>query len=69
MQSTITFLALFVVWIVAGVLPLVGGLLGFAVSVLSLVVWILLMVRALQGEWYKLPIVGDMAEDRTRLPA
>ncbi len=69
MQSTITFLALFVVSIVAGLLPLVGGFLGFAVSLLSLVLWILLMVRAFQGEWYKVPVIGDMAEERTRIPS
>lgn len=68
MQSTITFLALMVVSIVAGFVPVLGALVGFAASVLGLVLWVLLMVRALQGDWYKLPVVGDMAEERARLP-
>ena len=68
MQSTITFLALMVVSFVAGFVPLLGSLVGFAASVLGLVLWVLLMVRAFQGEWYKLPVVGDMAEERAQLP-
>jgi uncharacterized membrane protein len=68
MQSTITFLALFVVMIVANAVPLLGPLIGFLAWILMLVLWVLLMVRALQGEWYKLPVVGDMAEERARLP-
>ncbi len=31
-----------------------------------LVLWLLLMVKALRGEWYSLPIVGKMAEEKTR---
>jgi uncharacterized membrane protein len=42
--------------------------LGFAgmalglISLLMLVLWILLMVKAYQGERYKLPLAGDIAE-------
>ncbi len=36
----------------------VWGLLGLA----ELVLWILLVVKAYQGEMFKLPIVGDLAE-------
>ena len=36
--------------------------LGLVVSLGSLVIWILLMVKAYQGEKYKLPIAGDFAE-------
>jgi uncharacterized membrane protein len=68
MQSTLTFLALTVVSFVAGFVPLLGALVGFVASVVGLVLWVLLMVRALQGDWYKLPVVGDMAEERARLP-
>lgn len=66
MQSTITFLALFVISIVAGFIPVIGGLIGAAVTILSLVLWVFLMVKAFQGEWYKLPTIGDMAEERSQ---
>ncbi len=68
MQSTITFLALMVISIVAGAVPLLGPLVGFLAWMLMLVLWILLMVKALQGDWFKLPVVGDMAEERAQLP-
>jgi len=47
-------------------IPLLGHLLVALVSmVVSLglfVIWIVLMVKALQGEMFKLPVVGDFAE-------
>ncbi len=57
------FLALFQavpgVNVVMGILgALVSSLLGIAVFV----VWIILMLRAYQGERYKLPVVGDIAD-------
>ncbi len=59
-QSTITFLALFVVMIVIGWIPV----LGILVFVFSLILWLILMVKALRGEKYMLPIVGRLAEER-----
>jgi uncharacterized membrane protein len=32
---------------------------------LSLVLWLVLMVKALRGEKYMLPIVGRLAEEKT----
>ena len=57
------FLALFqdvpVVNIIIGTL---GSLVSFLLRIAVFVVWIMLMVRAYRGERYKLPVVGDMAE-------
>jgi uncharacterized membrane protein len=58
---------------VAGVLmffvPLLGHLLVFLLSmVVSLgffVIWVVMIVKALQGEMLKLPLVGDFAEQKT----
>ncbi|MGB9904406.1 MAG: DUF4870 domain-containing protein [Desulfotomaculales bacterium] len=36
--------------------------LGTLVWLASVVLWVLLMVKAYQGERYKLPVVGDLAE-------
>ena len=63
MQSTITFLGLFVISIVIGFIPIIG-LLVYPIWILSLIVWLILMVKALQGERYALPIVGKMAEEK-----
>jgi uncharacterized membrane protein len=59
-QSMVVFGALSAVQIVLSmmrlyfVLPVIG--------LLGLVLWILLMVKAYQGERFKLPIAGDIAE-------
>jgi uncharacterized membrane protein len=58
MQSIITF----------GALSIIGGILsqvfflGWIISVLGFVLWVILMVKAYQGERYKLPWAGDLAE-------
>jgi uncharacterized membrane protein len=73
-QSIIVFGGLFVLQIALGILSgilvaihlyvlvpvftLLYPLIGLA----ALVLWILLMVKAYQGEMFKLPIAGDMAE-------
>ena len=63
MQSTITFLGLFVITIIIGWIPIIG-LLVYPIWVLSLILWLILMIKALRGERYSLPIVGKMAEEK-----
>ncbi|MBI3384647.1 DUF4870 domain-containing protein [Candidatus Gottesmanbacteria bacterium] len=58
MQSTITFGLLFLV----GLVPLVGWLVGVVLAPLSLILWLVLMWKAYQGEMFKLPVIGDLAE-------
>ena len=60
-QSTITFLSLLVVMLVFGWIPVLSAL----VFVFSLVLWLILMVKALRGEKYSLPIVGKLVEEKT----
>ena len=62
-QSTATFLGIFVVSVAASMLPLVGWIISVVLPFVSLILWILLMVKAFQGVRYKLPIVGDWAEE------
>jgi uncharacterized membrane protein len=64
MQSTITFLGLFVICAILGVIPILH-LLVYPIWILSLILWLILMVKALRGERYLLPIVGKMAEEKT----
>ena len=64
MQSTITFLGLFVISAILGVIPILH-LLVYPIWILSLILWLILMVKALRGERYLLPIVGKMAEERS----
>lgn len=64
MQSTITFLSLFVISLILGFIPIIG-LLVHPIWILGLLLWLLLMVKALKGERYSLPIVGKMAQEKT----
>jgi uncharacterized membrane protein len=60
-QSTVTFLFLFVILIIIGWIPVIGPL----VWILSLILWLFLMIKALQGKRYSLPIVGKLIEEKT----
>ena len=62
MQSTITFVALFVISLVLGMIPILGWLLLLPFQLLVLVLWIFLMFKAFKGEKFKLPTIGDLAE-------
>ena len=62
MQSTLTFGGLFVVNVVLTFVPIIGWLINFLLWPLSLILWIILMIKAYQNQKFKLPIVGDLAE-------
>ena len=62
LQSIITFGALFVINIVLGFIPFIGWLLWL----LSVVLWVVLMVKAYQGQMFKLPVIGDIAEKNSK---
>lgn len=38
------------------------------ISLVSLILWVLLMVKAYQNEWYKVPVVGDIALQKSQQP-
>jgi uncharacterized membrane protein len=61
--------ALRVVSVVLFFIPLLGTLFVVLVSMLVglafLVTWVVLIVKALQGEMFKLPVVGEFAERQT----
>lgn len=65
LQSTLAFGALSVMWMVSLSIPVFGWLMAFVViPPVSVVLWLFMMFKAYQGERYKLPVVGDMAEQR-----
>ncbi len=74
-QSIAFSIAYFVAWvaftIIAGILghiPVLGWLidlvLGAVISIGGLVAWIILLIKSFSGEEYKLPFIGDFAEQR-----
>ena len=65
LQSIIVFGALSALTVVLQVIPFVGMLIAvFLVIPLSAILWLVLMFKAYQGERFKLPIAGEMAEQR-----
>ena len=60
LQSLITF-GFFAIVVM---IPVIGLMLLPIVGILGFILWILLMVKAFQGELFKLPIVGDIAEKK-----
>jgi uncharacterized membrane protein len=65
LQSIIVFGGLSALWMVSLRIPFLGGLLAFVIiPPVSIALWLLLMFKAYQGERFKLPVAGDMAEQR-----
>ena len=61
MQSIITFGSLTVLSMIFGFMPLLWILMPI-LGILQLILWVVLMVKAYQGQMFKLPVVGEMAE-------
>lgn len=51
-----------ILFMVLGFIPV----LGIFASLLSIVLWIVLMWKAFNGEMYKLPYLGDFAEEQLK---
>jgi uncharacterized membrane protein len=66
MQSMITFGAVTLLNIVFGPLHAFGYVIVALVNVAALALWVLLMVKAYQGERFRLPVVGELAEQWLR---
>jgi len=66
MQSTLVFGAILLLNIVLGIVPILGWLIAIILSPLialvSFVLWLALMWKAYNGERYKLPYFGELAE-------
>ena len=65
MQSIIIFGALSLLCILLQVIPILGILtVIFLVIPISAILWLVLMYKAYQGEQFKFPIAGDIAEQK-----
>lgn len=65
LQSSIVFGALCVLWFIGFSIPILGWVLSIVVvTPVSAIVWLLMLYKAYRGERFKLPIAGDIAEQR-----
>ena len=62
MQSIIVFGSLSVLFMVVGFIPFINLIVIPILAILQVILWIILMVKAYQGELFKLPVIGDIAE-------
>jgi len=72
MQSTITFLGftvLSIILIPLDFIPFIGvliSLIDWIIGIVAFIIWIICMIKAYQGEKFKLPIAGNLAERYTK---
>jgi uncharacterized membrane protein len=65
LQSVIVFGSLSLLWFVTLSIPFLGWLIALVLlPPVSLVLWLLLMVKAYQGERFKVPFAGEIADQR-----
>jgi uncharacterized membrane protein len=62
MQSIVTFGILFIASLLLSWIPIIGDIFATVIGIISFVLWIIFMIRAYQGELFKLPVAGDIAE-------
>lgn len=65
-QSMVVFGAACLAFIVCLTVPFLGWILSIFVFYGSAALWLVLMFKAYQGERFKLPVAGDVAEERSR---
>jgi uncharacterized membrane protein len=62
-QSLIVFGGLSIAWFVAMTIPIIGWFFAFfIIPYLSVGLWLLLLFKAYQGQRFKLPFAGDLAD-------
>jgi len=62
LQSIVTFGALTIVGAFLNWIPIFGQFISAAIGILAFILWILLMIKAHQGDLYKVPLAGQVAE-------
>lgn len=65
-QSIFFGVAVAVIHFVLGVIPILGWILLLPVGVALLILWIFVMIKASKGERYKIPFIGNFAEQAAR---
>lgn len=64
LQSIAICVILIVINLILGFIPVIGWLVSIILTPLSFILWIALMLLALQGKMFKLPLIGDWVEQQ-----
>ena len=62
LQSIIVFGAITIASALLTWMPVFGGFFGAVIGITAFILWVVLMIKAYQGEKYKIPWAGDFAE-------
>lgn len=68
LQSVFTAIAIFLISIVLGFIPIFGAIAGLLLSPLAFALMVFMMYQAYQGNYYKLPFIGDVVENQLEKP-
>jgi uncharacterized membrane protein len=61
MQSIIVSVVLMIIFFVLSWVPNIGWIIS-GLGILAFILWVFLMVKAYQGQTFKLPIIGNLAD-------
>jgi uncharacterized membrane protein len=61
-QSIVVFAPLCILYLIFWWIPWIGWIISIIIGIFTFILWVLLMYKAYQGERFKLPLVGDIAE-------
>ncbi len=64
LQSMLISITIFILNIIFSAIPGVGNILVNLLSLAGLILWVVLMVKAYQGEMFKLPVIGELADQK-----
>lgn len=61
-QCIFTFIALCIIHAVLWVIPFIGFIMSWMVSLAALALWIVCLIKAYGNQMWKIPFIGDIAE-------
>ena len=67
MQSIILFASLFVLGTIFSLTPLVGWIIWRLIFLGAFILWIILLIKASQGEYFELPWIGKIARENAKI--
>jgi uncharacterized membrane protein len=63
-QSILISAAFIILNMILGFIPIIGWLISLLLSPVGFILWLILLYQAFQGKWFKLPVIGDFAEEQ-----
>lgn len=63
MQSIILSVVLTILYGILSFIPIIGWMLLLILPLITLILWIVLMLKAYKYEYFKLPFIGDLTEN------